>query len=83
MALTPSLNLDILKDDPKGKRPGDHTVKLIFVYPPRSTKASMIDEFLSTEAFVKQNVQEALKGKVRRNNNLAIEIQGAVVVTRQ
>jgi len=83
MALTPSLNLDILKDDPKGKRPGDHTVKLTFVHPPRSTKASMIDGFLSTEAFVKQNMQEALKGKVRRNNNLAIEIQGSVVVTRQ
>ena len=83
MALTPSLNIDILKDDPRGKRPGDHTVKLTFVHPPRNTKVSMIDGFLSTEAFVKQNMQEALKDKVRRNNNLAIEIQGSVVVTRQ
>jgi hypothetical protein len=24
-----------------------------------------------------------LKGKVRRNNNLAVEIQGAVVITRK
>ena len=83
MALTPSLNLDILKDDPKGKASGDHTVKLIFIHPPKNSNTTMVDGFFSSEAFVKQNMQEKLKDKVRRNNNLAVEIQGSITVARQ
>lgn len=83
MALTPSINLDILKDDPSGKRSGDSTVKLILVHPPRNTKATMADSFFSKKAFIKQNVQEKLKDKVRRNNNLAVEIQGSIIATKQ
>ena len=32
-------------------------------------------------AFVKENMEDKLKEKVRRNNNLVVEIQGAVIIT--
>jgi hypothetical protein len=35
----------------------------------------------SNVAFEKENMQAKLTDKVRRNNNLAVEIQGAVIVT--
>jgi hypothetical protein len=34
-------------------------------------------------AFVKENMEDRLKEKVRRNNNLVVEIQGAVIITSQ
>jgi hypothetical protein len=37
--------------------------------------------FISDLAFEKANVEEKLKEKVRRSNNLTVEIQGAVIVT--
>ena len=35
----------------------------------------------SNVAFEKGNMQAKLTDKVRRNNNLAVEIQGAVIIT--
>ena len=82
MALTPSLNLDIFENDPSGKGASEKSVKLIFVHPPRSAKTVMTDGVFSQEAFVKQNMQEKLKEKVRRTNSLAVEIQGSIIATR-
>ena len=82
MALTPTLSLDILENDPNRKAPSEKSVKLIFVYPPRDTKTALTDGFFSKEAFVKQNMQKKLKEKVRRTNNLAVEIQGSIIATR-
>ena len=36
---------------------------------------------ISDLAFEKENVEKKLKDKVRRSNSLAVEIQGAVIVT--
>ena len=36
---------------------------------------------LSNIAFEKQNMETKLKEKVRRDNNMVVEIQGAVIVT--
>jgi len=33
--------------------------------------------------YLLKNVEEKLRDKVRRNNNLTIEIQGAVIITRK
>ena len=41
-----------------------------------------MDGLTSDVAFVKANMQDKLKDKVRRNNNLVVEIQGAVIITR-
>jgi hypothetical protein len=36
---------------------------------------------LSKLAFEKQNMESKLKDKVKRDNNIVIEIQGSVIVT--
>ena len=55
---------------------------IVKVNPPRSAKTVMTDGVFSQEAFVKQNMQEKLKEKVRRTNSLAVEIQGSIIATR-
>ena len=42
-----------------------------------------MDEGLSDVAFEKEDMQAKLNEKVRRNNDLTIEIQGAVIITSQ
>ena len=41
----------------------------------------MADGFISEEQFVKENMEEKLKEKVRRNNDLVVEVQGSVIIT--
>ena len=56
--------------------------KLVFVHPPREdNKPSLSEQAISTEKFVKRNMENNLKDKVRRNNNLVVEIQGSVTFT--
>jgi hypothetical protein len=82
MALTPSLQLDILLDDSSlGGVKDEYTTKLTFTHPPRNNKPSLSDGAIDEVAFVKQNMKDKLKEKVRRNNNLAVEIQGSIIVT--
>ena len=84
MALAPSLQLDLSRDNSSVNGTEDEDgVKIIFIYPPRENKPSLLDGFISEQAFVKINVEDKLKDKVRRNNNLTVEIQGAVIITRK
>ena len=82
MSLTRSIGLNIEKDKSgvAGVKDQDN-YELVFVYPPRENKLSLTDGVVSNIAFEKQNMQVNLKEKVRRNNNLAIEIQGSVIIT--
>ena len=57
--------------------------RLTFTHPPRTNKATLMDGLTSDVAFVKANMQDKLKDKVRRNNNLVVEIQGAVTITKK
>ena len=82
MALNPSLQFDILKDVSSVDGQEDEwEYMLTFTHPPRNNKASLLDGVVSQEAFVKKDIKDSLKGKVRRNNNLAVEIQGAITFT--
>jgi hypothetical protein len=82
MALNPSLQFDIEKDVSSVDGQEDEwNYRLTFTYPPRNNKTSLLDGVVSQEAFVKKNMKDSLKGKVRRNNNLAVEIQGAITFT--
>jgi hypothetical protein len=51
------------------------------VHPPRENKPTLQDGLVSEIAFVKENMEGKLKEKVRRNNNLVVEIQGSVIIT--
>ncbi len=57
-----------------------YKAEILFTYPPRENIRTMQDG-KSDLAFEKRNMQAKLTDKVRRNNNLAVEIQGAVIVT--
>ena len=57
----------------------EFTYKLAYFYPPRQTTS--MQDGLSDVAFEKENMETKLKEKVRRENNLTVEIQGSVIVT--
>ena len=82
MALNPSLEFDIEKDVSSVDGQEDEwEYMLTFTHPPRENKSTLADGLTSNEAFVKKDMQASLKDKVRRNNNLAVEIQGAITFT--
>ena len=84
MALNPSLQFDVSRDVSSVNGVDDVDIaKLTFVYPPRENKSTLQDGLVSKIAFVKVNMEDKLKDKVRRNNNLVVEIQGAVIITSQ
>ena len=57
------------------------TIPKKIVIPPRKNKPTLVDGLTSNDMFVKANMEDELSGKVRRNNNLVVEIQGAVIIT--
>ena len=79
--LTPSVQLEFKNDMSDNSGVDDEfTAKLTYIYPPREDGKSMQDGF-SNVAFEKENVQKKLKEKIKRNNNLTVEIQGSIIVT--
>ena len=83
MNLTPSLVFEAEYDE-SGNNADDFTsMRITFVYPPRNSNLSLSNGFLSSEAFYKKDMTKTLSEKVKRNNNIAIETQGAVVITVQ
>jgi len=84
MALSPSLQFTAAQDvSSVNGRDNVNNYKLTFIYPPRSNQLSLLDGAIDQNAFAKKDMQAALKNKVRRNNNLAVEIQGAIIVTKK
>ena len=82
MALNPSLQFDVDKDVSSVNGAEDEWgYKLTFTHPPKENKPTLLDGAVAQEAFVKKNMKNSLKEKVRRNNNLAVEIQGSVIIT--
>ena len=79
--LTPSVQIEFKNDMSDNSGVDDEfTSKLTYTYPPREDGKSMQDGF-SNVAFEKENVQNKLKDKVNRNNNLTVEVQGSIIVT--
>ena len=76
-----SLQLNLSLDDSALTGVEDvYKAELVFIHPPRENVKTMKDGF-SDIAFEKENMEVKLAEKVRRNNDLAIEIQGQVIVT--
>ena len=84
MALLPSLQFDLSRDVSGVNGVDDADIaKLTFVYPPRENKPTLRDGLVANVAFERKNMKYELKEKVRRNNNIVIEVQGSVIVTSQ
>ena len=84
MALLPSLQFDLSRDVSSVNGVDDVDIaKVTFIYPPRENKATLQNGLVSNVAFEKENMKDKLKEKVRRNNNIVIEIQGSVIITQK
>ena len=81
LALTPSLQLDLRKDQQNSGEDIEGG-NLSFIYPPRENKPTLLDGF-SDEVWFEESMENKLSQKVERNNNLAVEIQGAVIFTKK
>ena len=82
LALTPSLQLDLSKDQGTSGAEDVSGGSLSFIYPPRESKPTLLDGF-SDEVWFEESMQNKLSQKVERNNNLTVEIQGAVIFTKK
>ncbi len=80
--LSPTIQFDATGDysDTSGVD-DEYTYKLSFIYPPREHKKTLQDGFIASAAFEKENVEKKLKEKVRRSNNLTVEVQGSIIIT--
>ena len=84
MALTPNFLLDLSIDENHNSDDGDtQAAKFTFVHPPINRGATLLDGFTSDEFWRKEPMQNKLSDKVERNNNLIVEIQGAVIFTKK
>ena len=83
MSLSPSIQFEVSKNfiDTTGVD-DEENYKLMYYNPPRN-KSSLQDGFISANAFEKGDVEAKMKDKVRRRNAMTIEVQGAVVLTKQ
>jgi len=81
LALTPSLQLDLRKDQQNSGEDIEGG-NLSFIYPPRENKPTLLDGF-SDEVWFEESMENKLSQKVERNNNLTVEIQGAVIFTKK
>lgn len=82
LVLTPSFEFDISRDISNHSDGNIYVANLTFIHPPKENKANfLVDGFLSNEIFFKENMEDKLSDKVERNNNLVVEVQGAVVIT--
>ena len=83
MNLSPSIQIEASKNfiDTNGVE-DEENFKIVYYNPPRN-KSSLQDGFISSSAFEKGNIEAKMKDKVRRRNAMTIEVQGAVVITKQ
>ena len=83
MNLSPSIQFEASRNfiDTNGVE-DENSFKIMYYNPPRN-KTSLQDGFLSASAFEKGDVEAKMKDKVRRRNSMTIEVQGAVVLTKQ
>ena len=80
--LSPTIQFDATGDYSDNSGVDDeYTYKLSFIYPPREHKKTLQDGFIASAAFEKANVEKKIKEKVRRSNNLTVEVQGSIIIT--
>ena len=83
MNLTPSIQFEVSRNfiDTTGVD-DEENFKIMYYNPPRN-KSSLQDGLISANAFEKGDVEAKMKDKVRRRNAMTIEVQGAVILTKQ
>ena len=83
MNLTPSIQFEVSKNFIETTGVDDEeNFKIMYYNPPRN-KSSLQEGLISANAFEKGDVEAKMKDKVRRRNAMTIEVQGAVILTKQ
>lgn len=82
MALSPTMELNVSRDKDNSSD-AVTSASLTFVYPPKDDRPTLVDGFTSDEIWHKESMKDKLSAKVRRKNNLTVEIQGAVIFTKK
>ncbi len=82
MALSPTMELNVSRDKDNSSD-AVTSASLTFVYPPKDDRPTLADGFTSDEIWHKESMKDKLSAKVRRKNNLTVEIQGAVIFTKK
>ena len=82
MLLSPTLTFEVSGDFSDNSGVDDeYTYGLAFNYPPKENTKTMQDGMIASVAFEKENMEKKLREKVRRSNNIAVEVQGSIIVT--
>ena len=83
MSLTPNLQFEASRNFVSVSGVDDEDTYTLMYYNPPKNKTSMQDGLFSSDIFEKENMENKMIEKVRRRNKLTIEIQGAVILTKQ
>ena len=83
MRLTPNIQFEASRNfiSVSGIEDED-SYKIMYYNPPRN-ETSMQDGIVSLNIFEKENMKDKLIESVRRRNNMTIEVQGSVILTKQ
>ena len=83
MSLTPNVQFEASRNFVSVSGVDDEDTYRLMYYNPPKNKTSMQDGLFSSDIFEKENMENKMIEKVRRRNKLTIEIQGAVILTKQ
>ncbi|MAJ22222.1 MAG: hypothetical protein CBC24_00300 [Candidatus Pelagibacter sp. TMED64] len=84
MALTPYLQFDFGRDIGHGFDGPTNVANLTYKYPPNNNITTLVDGLWDSNIFEDQSSMKGhLSDKVKRNNVITVEIQGAVIITSQ
>lgn len=83
MRLTPNIQFETSRNfiSVSGIEDED-SYKIMYYNPPRN-ETSMQDGIVASNIFEKENMEDKLIESVRRRNNMTIEVQGSVILTKQ
>ena len=80
--LSPTLTLEVSGDYSDSSGVDDeYTYGLAFNYPPKENTKTLQDGMIASVAFEKENMEKKLREKVRRSNDIAVEVQGSIIIT--
>ena len=83
MRLTPNIQFEASRNFISVSGIEDEDSYKIMYYSPPRNETSMQDGFISSNIFEKENMEDKLLESVRRRNNMTIEVQGSVILTKQ
>ena len=83
MSLSPNLQFEASRNFVSVSGVDDEDTYRLMYYNPPKNKTSMQEGLFSSDIFEKENMENKMIEKVRRRNKLTIEIQGAVILTKQ